>query len=559
MTPAPEARDRARPPSDIVIFFPPGAARLADAHCTVSGRHATPCRITLHHGAQSVEVAGLTLATAARTAERPVVVRLSMRDGSAWLKVGPGESVATPDLGDIFECPAIDAAPGISLDRIAPPVDEPLLLRRGLATVHDRAGAVDHVSRTGGITGWIVDLTRPADPHDIELRCGDMVLARTRADRPRPNTAPRVAEAPLGRFSLPWSEIDRDQLERCATTTPDAAVSLHVPALGTQLDNVYRPISAGTALALAGPMLALSVPAGGPQISLDAPRVSAIIPNYNYAHYLPERIGSLLAQDTPLELILLDDASTDTSIDVALATARAAAHELQIVTSPRNSGSVLPQWRGATMLARGRYLLIAEADDVAEPTLVSTLAAKLDAHPDMVFAFSDSAEIDADGAIARPDYKAYYAALGDRALEREQVMPADKFLLRFLLPRNLVVNVSAVLWRTAALRAAFERLGSAIDDFRAAGDWRVYVEACRAGGSVGYAPAPLNRFRRHPGSVIGRYTRAQHIAEVEAIHALLLSLCGGEPGVDERLAHHRAALRHLWSLAPIIDDAGGTP
>ncbi|WBH15798.1 glycosyltransferase family 2 protein [Sphingomonas radiodurans] len=369
----------------------------------------------------------------------------------------------------------------------------------------------------------------------------------------------RRVEPRLGRFSLPWIEIDRDRLERCAATTPEAAITLNVPALGAQLDNIYRPISARTALELAGPVLTLNLPAGGPEISLDGPRVSAVIPNYNYAQYLPERIGSLLAQDTPLELVLLDDASTDTSIDVALATARAAGRELQIVTSPRNSGSVLAQWRRATMLARGRYLLIAEADDVAEPALVATLAAKLDAHPDMAFAFSDSAEIDAEGAIARPDYKAYYAALGDRALEREQVMPADKFLLRFLLPRNLVVNVSAVLWRTAALRAAFERLGAAIDDFRAAGDWRVYIEACRAGGSVGYVPAPLNRFRRHPGSVIGRYTREQHIAEVEAIHALLLSLCGGEPSVDERLAHHRAALRHLWSLPPIMDDPGGTP
>ncbi|QYO64136.1 glycosyltransferase family 2 protein [Leptolyngbya sp. 7M] len=47
------------------------------------------------------------------------------------------------------------------------------------------------------------------------------------------------------------------------------------------------------------------------------PKVSIVLPNYNYAHYLDERIQSLLNQTyKDFELIILDCASADNSIEV---------------------------------------------------------------------------------------------------------------------------------------------------------------------------------------------------------------------------------------------------
>ena len=49
-------------------------------------------------------------------------------------------------------------------------------------------------------------------------------------------------------------------------------------------------------------------------------RISVIIPNYNHAPFLEERIRSILAQTRrPDEIIFLDDASTDDSLAVVSA------------------------------------------------------------------------------------------------------------------------------------------------------------------------------------------------------------------------------------------------
>src|SRR3990167_6113302 len=47
-----------------------------------------------------------------------------------------------------------------------------------------------------------------------------------------------------------------------------------------------------------------------------APALSVIITNYNYARYLPTAIENVLSQDEAIELIVVDDCSTDNSRDV---------------------------------------------------------------------------------------------------------------------------------------------------------------------------------------------------------------------------------------------------
>lgn len=54
------------------------------------------------------------------------------------------------------------------------------------------------------------------------------------------------------------------------------------------------------------------------QISASLPFVSIIIPNYSGRDFLPECLSSALSQDYPsFELILVDDCSSDDSVEIA--------------------------------------------------------------------------------------------------------------------------------------------------------------------------------------------------------------------------------------------------
>lgn len=126
--------------------------------------------------------------------------------------------------------------------------------------------------------------------------------------------------------------------------------------------------------------------------------VSVIVPNFNHAPYLAQRIDSILAQTfADFELILLDDCSTDSSRGV-IERYREHPKVAHIVVNERNSGSTFAQWRRGLALARGRYVWIAESDDYADPEFLATLVPLLDADSEAVVAFTGSHMVDAAGA-----------------------------------------------------------------------------------------------------------------------------------------------------------------
>ena len=94
---------------------------------------------------------------------------------------------------------------------------------------------------------------------------------------------------------------------------------------------------------------------GGRETHTPCPAVSVVVPNFNYARYLPQRIESVLNQTfTDFEVILLDDASTDNSVEVMRRYAETDNRISRIEVNATNSGSPFLQWERGVRLARGR-------------------------------------------------------------------------------------------------------------------------------------------------------------------------------------------------------------
>ncbi|HTY45070.1 MAG TPA: glycosyltransferase family A protein [Patescibacteria group bacterium] len=110
--------------------------------------------------------------------------------------------------------------------------------------------------------------------------------------------------------------------------------------------------------------------------------VSVIIAVYNCQRYLAEAIESVLAQTyAPLELIVVDDGSTDESARVA----KGFSGRLRYVYQPHGGLSVAVNY--GMQLAQGELFAFLDADDLWLENKLSTQVAFLDGHQqfDMIF------------------------------------------------------------------------------------------------------------------------------------------------------------------------------
>lgn len=109
--------------------------------------------------------------------------------------------------------------------------------------------------------------------------------------------------------------------------------------------------------------------------------VTVVIPVYNCRQYLPEAIESALGQTyKPVEVVVIDDGSTDDSHDVA--SRYAAVRVLR-----QDHGGLGAARNAAIARASGEYLSFLDADDVWLPGKLDLQVRALDADPsvDMVF------------------------------------------------------------------------------------------------------------------------------------------------------------------------------
>lgn len=296
--------------------------------------------------------------------------------------------------------------------------------------------------------------------------------------------------------------------------------------------------NAGVAFRVAS--LTLYSVASGSQ-SAEGPRVSVVVPNYNHAKFLVSRIESIRAQTyRDFELILLDDASTDDSREVL----KPYLNEPNVRHHFResNSGSPFVQWNQGVAMARGRYVWLAESDDVAAPTLLETLVRRLDAQPSVGLAYCESNWIDSNGAV--------FGFAGERIDRLSPGRWGAPFVAsgpeecgRFLIWENTIVNASAVVFR----KDVFLRAGGAAENLRLSGDWETWIRMLLI-SDLAFTPERLNFFRHHAATVRMTTKERRYLRELCRMRKLTLSRAPVAPAT--RRAIVADTVRMLRLVAP---------
>ena len=245
--------------------------------------------------------------------------------------------------------------------------------------------------------------------------------------------------------------------------------------------------------------------------------VSVVIPNYHYAAFLPARLDSIYRQYYPLyEVLALDDCSPDNSLEVLKQYRNDNKRMLEIVPNSKNSGSGYRQWDKGAQLARGEFVWVAEADDLAESAFLDEAMELLES-TGAAFVFCDSSQKNENDQLLADSYRYYFDTLEKGAFDTSFVMPGEAFVRRFLSVKNIIMNVSGVLWRRSAFLAALNETRAQHETMRVASDWKMYAYAALHCGPVGFVAKSLNMHRRHSQSVTHSRNPEKHYEEIVAV------------------------------------------
>lgn len=302
--------------------------------------------------------------------------------------------------------------------------------------------------------------------------------------------------------------------------------------------------------------------------------VSVIIPNYNYADFIEERIDSIIRQKYPIsELIILDDASTDNSIEIIkrkisrIAKIRPGINVRLVVNEKNSGGCVFSQWQKGLREATGDYVWIAEADDSSNKEFLEEAMRGFEKHPDAVLFYSDSCRIDGKGKVIASSCIDWVDIWNNGRWKQDYYNNGEDEIRNYLSANNTIINVSCVVWKNQdCLNEFFEEAKG----YKIAGDWHIYARVLGTGNVV-YSSRPLNYYRKHnKGSVSTVVSLMREYKEVYAIQEWIRNKYDLKGSLYEWQRKRRRMMgfvenekninkkgRIAWFIPDFVDGSGG--
>jgi len=215
----------------------------------------------------------------------------------------------------------------------------------------------------------------------------------------------------------------------------------------------------------------------------DRPLCSLVIPAYNVERYVADAIESGLAQTyRPLELVVIDDGSTDGTADVI----RTYLDRPEVVyVRQDNRGLAGARNRGIDE-ARGELIGLLDADDVWMPEKVETCVDYLSAHPDVGWVTTDC-------YLMHDDVRSNDRYYGSFVPDEFPVGRSEQ--IACIAVRNFM-SVAVIIRRDL-----FDRFGRFDEGLRSSEDYDLWIRFLLGGSSVARIPQPLGFYRLRDDSL----------------------------------------------------------
>lgn len=223
------------------------------------------------------------------------------------------------------------------------------------------------------------------------------------------------------------------------------------------------------------------------------PLVSLVTAIYNREQYIAQAIESVLAQSEPnFELILLDDGSTDRSVEVAQQYAQADQRIRLIKAKHQGQGLAL---NTAYSFASGKYLAQLDSDDWLAPDAFAETVAVLEAVPEAVMVYSNYYDVNETGSVLHLGHRCHIPYSKERLL-------LDLMVFHFRLFR----------------REAFEQVGGIDPQYECAPDYDLSLKLSEI-GEVVHLEKALYFYRRHANSI----SSAKQLEQIRYSHRAVAS------------------------------------
>ena len=214
-------------------------------------------------------------------------------------------------------------------------------------------------------------------------------------------------------------------------------------------------------------------------------KINITIPTFNRSDLLRFSLDSALSQDCPdFRVTVLDNASTDDTETVVKSFADS---RITYVKHEANIG-LFRNFNRAIEINTSPCLLILQDDDVIHPEFIRKSLEALERYPQAGFSFTDSSLIDESGNVVGAQGQTENFPVG--------LISGTDYLRRIVAGENLVIHVSGVVMRAAALEAAgpFDTLHS-----RTSIDFNLYFRLA-AQFDMAFVADDLVQIRRHEGA-----------------------------------------------------------